>query len=395
MARRRRSSELRSLGSLTDSCFDVKRSVGGGSDGEREDGGDDTSVKRSPKEDEDDVDEEDENEGLCYDSDPGELKFLRSRHLELLGSSHASWDSSCCDIGCKASRSDSSLTDDEEGSVNVESSFGVHLLSMGSAFEDDDWSYDAVADLKDDESIRNLVEGARNRKMDVIWHPNVNQTDGTFEHGGQKTPVRCTAWIEMGPPTRPGEEESPKFRWKANVTSARAVRRRRRNDSYRPEEPFSIDIADIVLVSATSDLSVERSSHPFAWGSRSFIVRTRPNHTLTAERSGGADYLFETATKTERDDDVNALKLFVARHGSRGRSSRYTLEGDPRAVMNLSSEAIWVSANIEDVDCEDVFVPPHPCEMDTTKDEVELVMPPDGVRCHTVMKVQERRYYES
>ena len=90
----------------------------------------------------------DEN-GLYYDSDPGELKILRQQHEDIF--EEAPCEEALLGTGCETFKSFGM----EISGQKFEG--GVHLLSKGN-FSDEESSYDAMMDVKDDGLIGKAFE---------------------------------------------------------------------------------------------------------------------------------------------------------------------------------------------------------------------------------------------
>ena len=176
--------------------------------------------------------------------------------------------------------------------------------------------------------------------MDVIWHPKLPIEHEEYNRMG--APLRCTAWIKLEI-----QISQPKFHWTASDELRRA--RHWAVPSKRPQH--SLDLSNVSHISPAH--AINRSQYPYACLTRSFLIQTIDEKT----------FLFEAKTEEERDNDIHALKLMIARHASKVVHQRnFTLQEIP-------PETMWVS-NIDDVQCKDVFVPPPPLHTHQGKDEV-------------------------
>jgi len=126
-----------------------------------------------------------------------------------------------------------------------------------------------------------------NTRMTLIWHPAPDT--------GNQSPQSITAWIELGQQLRKTIIQ-PKFMWRRSLSNGRAA--------LSNDDLHGIDLLDIARVLETS--KVNRKIYPFARKSCSFSVET-------LEYS----HVFEASSEAERGYIVQAIKLIVARLGSK------------------------------------------------------------------------------
>lgn len=129
-----------------------------------------------------------------------------------------------------------------------------------------------------------------NTRMTLIWHPAPDT--------GSKQSHQCvSAWIELGQQLRKTIIQ-PKFMWRRTQPVANG------RIAISNDDLHGIDLLDIARVLEVS--KINRKIHPFARKSCSFSVET-------LEYS----HIFEASSEAERNHVVQAIKLIVARLGSK------------------------------------------------------------------------------
>jgi hypothetical protein len=228
------------------------------------------SDQKLPHEDET-IEDEEEND-LCYDSDPSDLKSTRRlKTLPLRARRRLPRRSPSHHQALDAPPTDECDSDDED--------------SLFSSLSQQD-----LLDLSNPEMIRKFIEETTNRKMQLIWHtaPNPNKKRN-------KPPVQTCAWIEMGCVMK-RQLIYPKFSWKKQTSHSGT-----RNKSKDPLH--SIELLHICRVHPLS--TIDRTLYPFAKKDHCFVVESFQQKAM-----------FEARSKKERDRIVKGLKITVARLGS-------------------------------------------------------------------------------
>jgi len=127
-----------------------------------------------------------------------------------------------------------------------------------------------------------------NTRMTLVWHP-APDTDCN------QSPQCVSAWIELGQQLRKTIIQ-PKLMWRRSLSNGRVA--------ISNEDLHGIDLLDIARVLEVS--KVNRKLYPFARKSCSFSIDT-------LEYS----HVFEASSEAERSHIVQAIKLIVARLGSK------------------------------------------------------------------------------
>merc|ERR1712228_579803 len=125
--------------------------------------------------------------------------------------------------------------------------------------------------------------------MTFVWHPALANN--------KQAPQCVTAWIELGQQLRKTIIQ-PKFMWRRKQPSGKG------RVSISNDDLHGLDLLDIARVLDVN--RINRNIHPFARKSCSFYLETLEN-----------SYLFEASSEAEKSHIVHALKLIVARLGSK------------------------------------------------------------------------------
>mmetsp|Transcript_25086 Transcript_25086/g.54706 ORF Transcript_25086/g.54706 Transcript_25086/m.54706 type:complete len:848 (+) Transcript_25086:57-2600(+) len=302
----------------------------------------------------------DDDDELFYDSDPGVVPVRRQ-------SNQCTAEEGCTLDSCRADRP--KIRESEED--------GVHLLSMDNSF-DDESSFDAMFNLREDEVVRNVVEDARSRRMELIWHPSVKVSDqACFD--GHTAPLRCTAWIDMPTPSDQSQSkpDPPRLRW--NPSDPHSVVSRKRLQASK-NAPYSIDLTEVIKIEPAHH--IDRAQHPFGRSQESFFVQTKTDV-----------FLFQAPSDADRDRNIRSIQLIVARHESKRR---------PTSAMKQSAsmrDSLKVTTIEDDgIRCQDIFMPMPPHHSDLcgnssgTHGDIELVLPCGEDNLTNVFTLQEEAF---
>lgn len=231
-----------------------------------------------------------EDEQLFYDSDPCIVRHLRPPSNI---------------VALTLSQTCSTLSSGTKDQQQHEED-GVHLLSLSNSF-DDDSTFDSVVQLEDKDLIEDRLEDAKNRKMDLIWHPIISRSKNQ-KQDGQSVPLRTTAWIEMY--STPGNDiDRPKLVWKrACHRSPKSSRRRRRRKTsllHQENRLYSLELLQVCRILPSRSVA-ESLIHPMATGRNTFVI----------ELLDGTTYLFEASSERDCEMDIRSLKIIVARYAA-------------------------------------------------------------------------------
>jgi len=190
---------------------------------------------------------------LCYDSDPGDQDFT-----------------------CTSRRSlNFSLTPDDAS---------THIQPLAGSFSKRRHSSTIYNDVTQPQIITQLM----NTRMTLIWHP----TAATNSYKTPSSPLAVCAWIELGQQLRKTIIQ-PKFMWRlSNQKEMSSI------------NLHGIDLLDIARIFELN--KVNRVLYPFARKQNSLSIETLEH-----------SYIFEASSESEKNQIVYAMKLIVARLGSK------------------------------------------------------------------------------
>lgn len=135
---------------------------------------------------------------------------------------------------------------------------------------------------------------ASDQKYKLIWHQAPVCNGSSKGRVAQPPPVSVTGWFEYGSQLD-NHVVFPKFAWRQTVKS-----------SYKDiaREPNFVQLLTIICVMVPATL--DRTKYPYARLDRSCVIRTHD----------GLEYVFELASRADRDLFVKRLKVAVARLAS-------------------------------------------------------------------------------